>query len=82
VWLSGSKQGWQPRGRWFKLNWGQSLFVGCLCKIGLCEIGDKRLGICNIIFFKQKKWMLESNFNFGSMCNLLDHTIQLLDARK
>ena len=25
------------------------------CEIGLCEIGDKRLGRCNIIFFKLKK---------------------------
>ena len=53
------------------------------CEIGLCEIGDKRLGRCNVIFLKhKKKWMLGSNFNFGSMFKLLDHTIQLLDARK
>jgi hypothetical protein len=65
------------------MSWGQSLFVGGLCKFGLCEIGDKRLGSCNIFFFLNiKKWMLESNFNFGSMCKLLDHTMQLLDARK
>ena len=34
VWLSGSKQGWQPRGRWFKLSWGQSLFVGGNVRLG------------------------------------------------
>ena len=37
------------------MSWGQSLFVGELCKIGLCEIGDRRLGRCNIFFFKYKK---------------------------
>ena len=26
------------------------------CEIGLCEIGDKRLGRCNIIFFKLKNF--------------------------
>ena len=46
------------------------------CEIGLCEIVGKRLGSCSIIFFSHKK------FVFGSMCKLLDHTIQLLDARK
>ena len=40
MWLSGSMQGWQPRGRWFKLSWGQSLFVG-----GNVRLGNVRLGI-------------------------------------
>ena len=41
VWLSGSKQGWQPRGRWFKSSWGQSVFVG----------GKVRLGYVRLEFF-------------------------------
>ncbi len=39
VWRSGSMQGWQPKGRWFKLRWWQSLFVGGNVSLGLCEIG-------------------------------------------
>ena len=44
------------------------------CEIGLCEIVGKRLGRCSIIFFNIKK--------IGSMCKLLDHTMQLLATRK
>ena len=45
-------QGWQPRGRQFKLSWGQSLFVG----------GDVRLGVRDwegvaSIFLNKKKEM-------------------------
>jgi hypothetical protein len=38
VWLSGSKQGWQPRGRWFKSSWGQSVFVGGNVRLGYWEV--------------------------------------------
>ena len=54
-WLSGSKQGWQPRGRWFKLSWGQVCLLVEMWDWGLCEIGDKWLGRCSIIFFEHKK---------------------------
>ena len=41
VWLSGSKQGWQPRGRWFKSSWGQSLFVGGNVRLGYVRLGNR-----------------------------------------
>ena len=55
VWLSGSKQGWQPRGRWFKSSWGQRCLLVEKWVWGLCEIGDKRLRRCSIFFLTQKK---------------------------
>ena len=50
------------------------------CEIGLCEIGGKRLSRCSIIFFHHLFFDIKKIF--GSMCKLLDHTMQLLDARK
>ena len=41
VWLSGSKQGWQPRGRWFESSWGQSLFVGGNVRLGYVRLGRR-----------------------------------------
>ena len=55
LWLSGSKEGWQPRGRRFKLSWGQSCLLVEMWVWGLCEIGDKRLRRCSIIFLNTKK---------------------------
>ena len=50
------------------------------CEIGLCENGGKRLNRCSIIFFHHLFFDIKKIF--GSMCKLLDHTMQLLDARK
>ena len=52
------------------------------CEIGLCEIGGKRLGRYSIIFFSSFFFNIKKIKKFGSMCKLLDHTKQLLDARK
>ena len=41
AWLSGSMQGWQPWGRWFKLSWGQSLFVGGNVRLGYVRLGGR-----------------------------------------
>ena len=35
------KQGWQARGRWFKLSWGQSLFVGGNVRLGYVSLGGR-----------------------------------------
>ena len=75
MWLSGSKQGWQPRGRWFKLSWGQSLFVGGNVRLGYVRLWG-RDWVVTASFFSYKQIF------FGSMSKLLDHTIQLLDVRK
>ena len=60
MWLSGSTQGWQPRGRWFKSSWGQSLFIG-----GNVRLGYVRLGIRDwegaASFFKHKKKLSKKN---------------------
>ena len=39
MWQSGSMQGWQPKGRWFKLSWGRSLFVGGNVRMGYARLG-------------------------------------------
>ena len=55
--------------------------------VGFVRLGYVRLGIrdwedATSFFLNIKKWMIGSNFDFGSMCKLLDQTIQLLGARK
>ena len=79
MWLSGSKQGWQPRGRWFKLSWGQSLFVGGNVRLGYVRLGERDWGGTASFFFSSFFFNIKK---IGSMCKLLDHTKQLLDARK
>ena len=55
VWLSGSMQGWQPRGRRFKLSWGQSLFVGGNVRFGYVRLELRDWEVATSFFFKHKK---------------------------
>ena len=82
MWLSGSKQGWQPRGRWFKLSWGQSLFVGGNVRLGYVRLGGRDWVGTASFFFSSFFFNIKKKKKIGSMCKLLDHTKQLLDARK
>ena len=55
VWLSGSKQGWHPRGRGFKLSRGQSLFVGGNVRLGYVRLGMRDWEDAASFFLNVKK---------------------------
>ena len=66
-WLSGSKQGWQPRGRWFKSSWGQSLFVGGNVRLGYVRLGIREWEGAASFFFDIKKKYVKNikKINYG-----------------
>ena len=76
MWLSGSKQGWQPRGRWFKLSWGQSLFVGGNVRLGYVRLGvrdwEHGASFFSSFFFYIKKMRLKTTKNYGQRPYFLD----------